>query len=376
MTLAKLVKLVPRFLGFPGVPRRKRPLSEEPEEPRGTRGTVFALLSILLTASALANDLIVEPRNVRMNETVTIIVSLEGDAARAESVTVPLRNLNIIGEPSVSSEYAWINGETIRRKVFRYTARPTAAGAGAVGPLKIGSETFGPIPVLIAADRVSGSNDAAVVLRELRATGREAFFVIAEIDRTTAFVGEQIVVTWVLYNAASVQQWQVVAMPRLEEFWSEEIDVRSIMPEGIAIGDHTLQRVPIRRVALYPLRSGRLRLGGMTVEASILRRIRGGPFSMFEGSMVDTHFTSAPIEIDAMPIPDGPRVDATGALSLECSEPSQRNGGPVVVQVALAGRGNIRASAPPRFDGPLEARLQVTGGRTVMGESVAMTRRW
>ncbi|HEY0140789.1 MAG TPA: BatD family protein [Thermoanaerobaculia bacterium] len=331
---------------------------------------------IFLSATASANDLIVEPRTVRTNDTVNIIVSLEGDAARVENVTIPLRNLTIIGEPSVSSEFAWINGETIRRKVFRYTARPTASGQGAVGPLTIGGQSFGPVAVQILADRVSGSNDPEVILRELLATGRDPFFVVTEIDRTTSFVGEQIIVTWVLYNAASVQQWQVVAMPRLEEFWIEEIDVRSIEPEQARVGNHILQRIPIRRVALFPLRSGRLRLGGMTIEAAILRRIRGGPFAMFEGSMVDAHFSSAPIEIDVQPIPEGPPVDATGTLSLECSEPSQRNGGPVIVQVALAGRGNIRAAAPPRFEGTLDGRLQVTDGKAVRGEGGSMTRRW
>ena len=334
------------------------------------------LPALLLATSAFANDLIVEPRTVRTTDVVNIIVSLEGEAARADSVTIPLRNLSIIGAPSVSTEFAWVNGETTRRKVFRYTARPTGSGDGAVGPLTIGGQSLGPVAVRILADRIAGSNDPEVVLRELEATGRDLFFVVMEIDRTSAYVGEQIVVTWMLYNAASVQEWQVVAMPRLEEFWSEEIDVRGVEPEQVRVGDHLLQRVPIRRVALFPLRSGRLRLGGMTLEAAILRRIRGGPFGRFEGAQVDAHFSSAPIEIDVQPLPDGPPVDATGTLSLDCSDPSQRNGGPVVVQVALAGRGNLRGAAAPHFDGALDGRLQLTGGRAVMGEGASMTRRW
>lgn len=334
------------------------------------------LVALLFATSAFANDLIVEPRQIRMTESVNIIVSLEGDAAREVAINIPLRNLQMIGQPSSSNEYTFINGVTTRRKVLRYMARPTAAGVGVVGPLTIAGETFGPVEVQILADRVFTTNDPVTILRDLLASGRDPFFVVAEVDRATAFTGEQINITWVLYNAASVQQWQIVAMPRLEDFWTEEIDVRSATPEQVRIDDLILQRIPIRRVALFPLRSGRLRVGGMTLEASILRRIRGGPFSMFEGAISETNFTSAPIEIDVQPVPDGPPVDATGALSLECSEPSQRNGGPVVVEVALAGRGNIRASAAPRFEGALDARLQVTGGRTVVGESGGMTRRW
>ena len=69
-------------------------------------------------------------------------------------------------------------------------------------------------------------------------------------------VGEPVEVTWWLYNAAAVQQWQVSSIPRLDDFWTEERP-KSETPERMPVGDSILQRMPIRRAVLFPLRSGR-----------------------------------------------------------------------------------------------------------------------
>src|SRR5262245_59319981 len=97
----------------------------------------FLLLSAfcLLPSSALANDLLVDPKTLQMNDLTTITVSLEGNFASADAVNIPLDNLALVGEPSVSSEFAWINGDVVRRKVFRYRARPLLPGAARVGPI-------------------------------------------------------------------------------------------------------------------------------------------------------------------------------------------------------------------------------------------------
>src|SRR5688572_11826258 len=74
------------------------------------------------------------------------------------------------------------------------------------------------------------------LLQEMLAAGRDPLFVIAEIDKRTAYVGEPVTVTWWLYNAAVVQQWQIAAVPKLVEFWAEELS-RNETPERVYIGD-------------------------------------------------------------------------------------------------------------------------------------------
>jgi hypothetical protein len=354
-------------------------------EPR--RRAIWA--AVILSAFALplfaTNNLAVDRRSVRVGETVTIIVSLEDAFAGVDDVRVPVRNLTITGSPSVSSEFSLINGTVVRRKVFRFRARPNGPGPAQAGPLVIlgdggQRDTLRGIALTVLPDRAASSNDPIVVLRELQATSRDPFFIVAETDRTSAFIGEQLVVTWWLYNATNVQQWQIGSIPKLSDFWVEELDVRSTQPTQIFMGDTAMQKMPIRRVVLYPLRSGVLEVGSMEVEAAILRRSgSSSPFGLFEGSLTEISFASAPITINARAVPPGPPVAATGDLALRCVDPVQENGGPVVIDAVLNGKGNLRAAAAPQFERSPAGSVETVDGGVVMYKTDSdptMTRRW
>ncbi|HEX2062059.1 MAG TPA: BatD family protein [Thermoanaerobaculia bacterium] len=346
------------------------------------RALACALL-LVAAAGAFANDLIVHPRTVRLNDLVTLTISLEDEFAKIESVSIPLQNLALVGEPSVSTEFAWINGRVTRRKVFRYRARPLATGPAFIGRIVLNApdgqrDTLDAVQVQVVADRTSESNDAEVVLRELLASGREPLFVVAEMRKSRVYVGEPVDVTWWLYNAATVQQWQVVQVPKLAEFWAEERP-RHEATERVYVGDFMVQRMPVRRVTLFPLQSGNLTIGGMTIEAAVLRRSRRGPFAMFEGELTETTFTSAPLSLEVLPIPPGPPVDAVGDLTLTCEPAVQRNGGPVVLRVGLTGLGNVRAASPPRFERAVAGTVQIEGGEVSVSRdenAFGMSRQW
>ncbi|MDQ6800709.1 MAG: BatD family protein [Acidobacteriota bacterium] len=301
-----------------------------------------------------------------MDDSLTITVTVENAFANIDSIRLPLQNLALNGPAGVSTEFQWINGATSRRKIFTYTAHPTASGNATVGPLTLHGlggqvETLAPIIIQVLADAAAGSNDPAKILRELIATNRDPICLVAEADKTSGFAGEEIVVTWTLYNATAVQQYAIGEIPKLEDFWSEELDVRGEPQTQMMLGHVFVQKLPIRRVALFPLRAGSLIVPPLGVNASILKRVGGrGPFGLFEGMEVDVHRRSAPLTIHALPLPPGPPVAAVGdALALRCGMPLQRNGGPIAIDVALTGRANLRAVSPPSFEQPPAGSVQI-----------------
>ncbi|HEX6177347.1 MAG TPA: BatD family protein [Thermoanaerobaculia bacterium] len=346
---------------------------------------VLLLSSLILHPSSLLayNNLSVERRTVRVGEIVVITVSLEDDFVDIESIDLPVQNLTISGPPSVASESALINFTAVRRKVFRFRARADRPGAAIVGPLVLNAgaqrDTLAAIAIEVVPDRAASSNDPQVILAELLATGREPMFVVAELEKSAAYVGEQVVVTWYLYNGSAVQQWQIGAIPKLDDFWVEELDVRSTRPSQVFVGETSLQRMPVRRVALYPLRAGRLEVGPMEIEAAIMRRMSRGPFAMFEGNLIELAFASAPVALSASALPPGAPVSAVGDLMMRCLPPQQNNGGPVVIDAVVSGHGNLRSAQPPSFASPPAGEVQrIERGVTVQrtADSAVMTRRW
>jgi len=353
------------------------------KSPLLARLALATLISALCTLTSKANDLTVDRRSVTTNDLVTITVSLEGPFASADSVNVPLENLALVGEPWVSSEFSWINGDVVRRKVFRYRARPVGPGPASAGPLILDAEgqrlTLQQVTLQVVPDRTAVTNEPELVLEELIATGRDPFFIIASADKQTVYAGEQVVVTWTLYNAANLQQLQMTSVPKLTDFWSEEIDVRRESPQQELMRGVVLHATPMRKVALFPLRSGRFQIGGITLDATVMRWNRGGPFRMFEGNLAEVSYTSAPLAIDVQPLPPGPPVDAIGELTLEGHAKPQLRNGPVVVEVTLAGRGNVRAATAPRFDAPVAGNVQVESDPVVVTQDeagVVMSRKW
>jgi len=343
-----------------------------------------ACILLLATVSLRANDLTVDRRTVRLGDTVNITVELDDEFASLDTVTVPVQHLVIEGPPAVSSQYNWINGSVIRRKVFHFVARATDAGAALVGPLVLEvdpghRETLAPVALQVLPDETSALNEPEALLRELTATGREPLFLIAEIDKSRAYAGEELVVTWWLYNGANVQQWQLDRVPKLDDFWSEEIDVRSEQPRQVIVGLSVMQAVPVRRVALFPLHAGHLTVGSLAVEAQVLKRESGSFGSIFEGALVDVRFPSANLFVDVDPLPPGPPVDLVGDVGLRCSAPRQLGGGPLSFDVTMSGRANLRGAAAPRWSTPLPAEAQVVPGAVKVERvpnGVSMTRRW
>jgi hypothetical protein len=140
-----------------------------------------------------------------------------------------------------------------------------------------------------------------------------------------------------------------------------------------------MQRMPIRRVALFPLRSGTLPIGSMEIDAAVMRRGSSGPFGLFEGNMVDISFSSAPLSLNVRPLPPGAAGAIVGDLGLNCSKPRQKNGGPVIFDLSLSGRGNLRSAAAPAFERAPDAEMQLIDRGTSIDRSMsipAMTRRW
>jgi len=347
---------------------------------------VNRLIAVLLFAFALpamASDLQVDKRTLATDDALTITLTLTDAFASADNIQLPLQNLVIDGSPSVSSEFSWINGQSSRRKVLRYVARPIHSGDALVGPLTLHGadgqvETLAPLSIQVLPDLAAGTNDPIRILHELVATGRDPIFVVADADKSSVFIGEQVIVTWTIYNAANVQQHGISRMPKLADFWVEELDIRGQTPQQLFLGGVAMQKLVIRRVALFPLRNGTLTVDPLAIEAQIMKPLGSNLLRLFEGSVVDVQRHSSPLTIEARPIPAGPPVAAVGDISLQCEAPVQKNGGPVVVGVIMTGAANLRAAPPPSFAQPVDGSVQIAEGAVSVQrrDEAVMTRRW
>src|SRR2546423_15577420 len=88
----------------------------------------------LLPFVARASQLTVDKRTLALDDAVTITITLDDAFAEADVSRLPLANLVIDGGPSVANSFEWINGQSSRRRVLRWSAHPLAPGSALVGP--------------------------------------------------------------------------------------------------------------------------------------------------------------------------------------------------------------------------------------------------
>jgi len=117
----------------------------------------------------------------------------------------------------------------------------------------------------------------------------------------------------------------------------------------------------------------------MEVGAAILRRENDSPFGFFEGAVVETHFRSANLTADVRALPAGAESDIVGDVSLECTTPIQRAGGPMTFTATMRGRANLRTATAPRFSGAIAGELEVQPlavNVERMRDGTLMSRKW
>ncbi len=201
--------------------------------------------------------------------------------------------------------------------------------------------------------------------------GPDDIFIRAEISNTSPFRGEQVIVSYKLYTRLSVQRYNIERLPGFQGLWTE-----NITPSGQPavtreeINGQLYQVVEIRRMAVFPQRSGDITIEAMDVETTVRMpgedRQRPGSLldEFFGGSSFDRHrtivhkVTAEPVVLSVRPLPEEGQPDdftgLVGQFDLEATlDPGRIDlNDAATLQVSLSGDGNIRMAELPDFDLP------------------------
>ncbi|WNG60275.1 protein BatD [Archangium gephyra] len=179
--------------------------------------------------------------------------------------------------------------------------------------------------------------------------GDSDLFLRATIDKKQVYVGEQVTLSLYIYSRVDLSSVDAVTMPKLEGFWSEDVE----SPTQLTGEQRVVNGIPyrtylLRRRALFPVKSGTLSV--TAAEADITTGF------LFAGHRV--HRVSNALEVEVKPLPPGGPKGVSSAqvgqwdLSLDVSQTRVELGQPVTVKVILEGSGNVKNVTPPRLEVP------------------------
>ncbi|QDE92257.1 aerotolerance regulator BatD [Myxococcus xanthus] len=184
--------------------------------------------------------------------------------------------------------------------------------------------------------------------------GDSDLFLRASLDRDNVYVGEQVTLSLYIYSRVDLSSVDAVTMPKLEGFWTEEVE----SPTQLSGEQRVVDGIPyraylLRRRAIFPVKSGTLSI--TPAEADITTGF------LFAGHRV--HRVSNALKVKVKPLPPGGPEDMPNAhvgnwrLSMDVSQTRVELGQPVTVKVSLEGVGNVKNVTPPALKGPAALKI-------------------
>jgi hypothetical protein len=183
--------------------------------------------------------------------------------------------------------------------------------------------------------------------------GQRDLLLLASVDNDKPFIGQQVTYSLYLLSRVNVGNVEKFQQPKLDGFWSEDIEV----PQQLAPQPRILDGVPyqgylLRKRALFPLRAGKAVIDPAEVE------IQTGFGMLF--SRGSARRASQPITLDVQPLPPGKPAGfdqgnvGQWQLSATADPVDATVGAPVTLRIVAQGSGNVRdlrLPKPGRIDG-------------------------
>ncbi|HEX9951322.1 MAG TPA: BatD family protein, partial [Rubricoccaceae bacterium] len=316
----------------------------------------------------------VSPTRVAVGGRVAYTLTLRGAPGRAFPTPPATAGLRAVQASPTSDATLQVNGDIQRELTWTFEAvRP---GPARIGPFRVDLGGGRELSIQAASVTVTGSaspNPQAARGRAApptaRAPGERAdLFARIELSAERVVVGQQVVAEVVLYFDPDLQPRQTLAAGSWDApgFWREELDVASTVPHPVTLGGRAFEAVTLARLALFPTRAGRLMLPPMRFAVDFLRVDPFGIdpndpfapfFAPFSGGLEEVEVEAPATSLDVTALPPGAPAGFSGAVgqfTMQAAPVSQAAsvGEPVVVEITVAGTGNVATLGAPALATP------------------------
>jgi hypothetical protein len=298
---------------------------------------------------------------VGIDDQFQLTITISGrDSGNAENPRLPrLNGFKVVGGPNVSTQFQWINGRTSSSKHYIYILLPEKEGQFTIDPVevRVGGRIYKTEPITVrvtsASTRRARSQPSPVdpfanedIRPEKSGPSSQEVFIEAELDRASAYPGQQITLSYHLYTQVGITGLQLQENPPLSGFWVEDLQVEP-NPTGkrkIINGKEYLEYV-VKKQALFPTTTGKLKIPSSTF--AISAKTTGDFFGMFaQTETIYRKTREAVLDVKPLPVKDRPEnfSNAVGSFNLTSiiDKTQAATGEAVDLRIKLEGRGNLK----------------------------------
>jgi hypothetical protein len=325
----------------------------------------LALIALPLVPIVQAQDLQVRASigtdTVGVNDQIQLTITVSGkDSGEAEAPQLPrFQGFQVVAGPNVSTQFQWINGRTSSTKSFIYVLLPEKEGQFTIDAIEVsaGRKTYKTQPIAVhvtasstrsapSPSRSFGPFDDEDIGGQRTRLSEDEVFIEAELDRSSAYPGEQVTLEYHLYTQVGISGLQLQESASLTGFWVEDLTVET-NPAGTrkSINGREYQDYVIKKQALFPTTVGKLRIPPSTFAVSA--RLGGGALNFFNRNQTiyrktkEIHLNVGSLPADGRPASFSNAV-GTYSLTDSVDKTEAATGEAIELHVKLEGKGNLK----------------------------------
>ncbi len=339
---------------------------------------IFVILFGLITANnSFAQRFTVTADKTTVGEFESFQVYFEfrgGDINKVENFIPPsFDGFRILGGPNQSTSMQIINGKVSGSISYSYVLRPQRVGSFTIEPASVLYEgkryVTKPLIIKVVKGRSTqpkqqSRNQNSGGLTE--ADIAKNVFLKAIPSKLHVTQGEQLIVTFKLYTKLNISSPSISKLPVYQGFWAEDLDLpRNISFEIEMYNGERFRVATIKKVALFPTKSGNLEISPFELNVPVLIRKRRTSRSLFDDFFNDPFFgrtetyeflarsNKIKIKVDPLPVKNVPPSfkGAVGEFSMKgyLDKNKVKINEPVSLKIHISGKGNLKLVNMPEL---------------------------
>ena len=172
--------------------------------------------------------------------------------------------------PSQAISSSWVNGVRSYSKTYSYTLAPTARGSFNIkqASIVIGGKTYKSLAKKVEVTAAVEKPNGQMTVDDF---ADDNLHLVAEVSKSNPYLNEEITIVYKLYVSPSIRvtNYRQLDIPKYNNFWSQDIPVQRLTPENGTYNGKAYRYVILKRVVLYPQKSGKLEIEPLSLDVTV-----------------------------------------------------------------------------------------------------------
>jgi len=282
---------------------------------------------------------------------VDFMMNVDGD----HFVQPSFDGFRIIAGPSQQISQSWINGRSSFEKAYSYFLTPNQKGSFVIkaASIEYNGQIYKTAPIKIV---VTAAQEQPREPGDAQIADDENLYLIAEVSKNNLYVNEPTTIVYKLYFAnIGISNFRDLGKPKYNDFWSQNIEIKQLVAEQGLFKGQNYRYVVLKKVVLYPQKSGNLKIDPLSLEIDIeLPTNQRDAFGRMILQETSRRVSAGSKTISVKALPESGKPDnfsgAVGNFDFKVtpSKNNLKNGESLDLVVSVTGKGNLKLFSLPK----------------------------